>query len=381
MNFLHYRDICALVAGIGLSVFLVSTATAERIKDVSSVAGVRSNQLVGFGLVTGLTGTGDGDINLTKQALRSVISRFGIQANLDDIDAKNIAAVTITAELPPFIKPGQTIDVVVSALGPAESLKGGTLLMSALRGADGETYAVAQGNLAVGGLGVSGDDGSSLIVNVPTVGRIPRGATVERRVETPFLTAENLVLNLHSGDFTVANKVANAINARLGRGIATPIDATSIRVRAPKDPSQRVSFTSLVEEIPVPATIPPAKVIINSRTGTVVIGGNVRITPAAVTHGNLTVKIDEKPEVTPTGATTTTAEGNVVNTPGPAITTPRSKIEADEEPVRAFVFNRTVELNEIVQAINDIGAKPSDLVAILEALKAAGALKAELIII
>ena len=381
MNFLRFKFCIRSLIIVFCSIFLPISSFAERIKDVAGVAGVRSNQLVGFGLVTGLTGTGDGDINLTKQALRSVISRFGIQANLDDIDAKNIAAVTITAELPPFIKPGQTIDVVVSALGPAESLKGGTLLMSALRGADGDTYAEAQGNLAVGGLGVSGDDGSSLIVNVPTVGRIPRGATVERRVETPFLTAKNLILNLHSGDFTVANKVARAINARLGQGVAVPIDATSIRVTAPKDPSQRVSFTSLIEEIPLPATIPPAKVIINSRTGTVVIGGNVRITPAAVTHGNLTVKIDEKPEVTATGATTTTAEGTVVNTPGPAIATPRSKIEADEEPVRAFVFNRTVELNEIVQAINDIGAKPSDLVAILEALKAAGALKAELIII
>ena len=381
MNFLQFKFLIRSLVITFFSICLSISSFAERIKDVAGVAGVRSNQLVGFGLVTGLTGTGDGDINLTKQALRSVISRFGIQANLDDIDAKNIAAVTITAELPPFIKPGQTIDVVVSALGPAESLKGGTLLMSALRGADGETYAVAQGNLAVGGLGVSGDDGSSLIVNVPTVGRIPRGATVERRVETPFLTAENLILNLHSGDFTVANKVSRAINSRLGQGVAVPIDATSIRVSAPKDPSQRVAFTSLIEEIPLPATIPPAKVIINSRTGTVVIGGNVRITPAAVTHGNLTVKIDEKPEVTPTGATTTTADGTVVSTPGPAITTPRSKIEADEEPVRAFVFNRTVELNEIVQAINDIGAKPSDLVAILEALKAAGALKAELIVI
>ena len=381
MKYLHYKAIYKTLLIALVSFGLVSELCAERIKDVASIAGVRSNQLVGFGLVTGLSGTGDGDINLTKQSLKSVISRFGIRTSIDDIDAKNIAAVTITAELPPFIKPGQTIDVVVSALGPSTSLKGGTLLMSALRGADGSTYAVAQGNLAVGGLGVTGDDGSSLIVNVPTVGRIPRGATVEKRVATPFLTAKNIILNLHTGDFTVANRVARAINKRLGKDVANPIDATSIQVRAPEKADQRVSFTSLIEEIPLPTTIPPAKVIINSRTGTVVIGGNVRITPAAVTHGNLTVKIDEKPEVTPTGATTTTADGNIVTTPGPAITTPRSQIEANEEPARAFVFNRTVELNEIVQAINDIGAKPSDLVAILEGLKAAGALKAELIVI
>tara|TARA_B100000686_G_scaffold345846_1_gene431179 strand:- start:582 stop:1706 length:1125 start_codon:yes stop_codon:yes gene_type:complete len=368
------------IAALLLILVSVTEVSAERIKDVASVAGVRSNQLVGYGVVVGLVGTGDGDIALTQQTMNSFVSRFGIKAAKTDINGKNIAAVMVTGDLPPFIKPGQTIDVAVSSVGPAKSLRGGTLLMTPLKGADGETYAVAQGNLAVGGLGVTGADGSSLTVNVPTVGRIPQGATVERMVPTPFLTSQSLVLNLHASDFTVANKVAVAVNKVLGDKVAVPIDGTSVKIRAPKDPAQRVSFASIVEEINIPPTVPPAKVIVNSRTGTIVIGGNVRITAAAVTHGSLTVKVDEKPEITQTATTTVTKEGATVTTPGAALSTPRTNIETDEQS-RAFIFNRTVALKEIVQAINDIGAKPSDLVAILEALKAAGALRAELLII
>ncbi len=353
----------------------------ERIKDLASIAGVRSNQLVGYGLVVGLSGSGDGDLGVTLQSLESMMSRFGISANVGSLDATNVAAVMVTAELPPFVKPGQTLDVVVSAMGTAESLRGGTLLMTPLLGVDGETYAVAQGNLAVGGLGVTGEDGSSLTVNVPTVGRVPQGATVERMVETPFLTNEYMVLNLHMGDFSTANNVAKSINELLGDQVAVPLDGTSIRVRAPSDPSQRVSFASIIQDIQVETGEPAAKVVVNSRTGTIVIGGNVRVTPAAVAHGNLTVRVTERPEVTPQNNTIVTPEGGVVVTPGAPVVTPRSNLDVQEERAQAFYFDRDIALNEIVQAINDIGATPSDLVAILEALKVAGALRAELIII
>ena len=373
-RFLSRGLVCLILA------LLPATGFADRIKDLASIAGVRSNQLVGYGLVVGLSGTGDKALGITLQSMQSMVSRFGMVTDTSGLSGDNSAAVMVTAELPAFTKPGQTLDVTVSTLGPAESLRGGTLLMTPLLGADGETYAIAQGNMVVGGLGVSGDDGSSLTVNVPTVGRVPQGAMVERMVASPFMTGDYLVFNLHRGDFSTAANVAEAINKIFGNDVAVPLDASSIRVRAPGDLSQRVSFASLVEEVIVEPSAPPAQVIVNSRTGTIIIGGNVRVTPAAITHGSLTVRVRENPTLTAQNKTTT--EGRKVTTePAAPLEANASEIEVTETTARAFVFDPGTELSNIVDAINAVGAAPSDLVAILEALKVSGALRAELIII
>ena len=365
-----------------LSVLLSSglPAQAERIKDIASIAGVRGNQLVGYGIVVGLAGTGDGGTGLTLQSMQAMVSRFGIVTDAAGLNAKNAAAVMVTSELPAFTKPGQKMDVTVSTLGGAKSLRGGTLLMTPLLGADGETYAIAQGNLVVGGLGVEGADESSLVVNVPTTGRVLGGATVEKMVETGFLEAEHLILNLNRGDFTAAQNTAEAINGLFGAGVAVPLDANSIRVRAPQDPSQRVSFVSLLENVEVKEAEPPATVIVNSRTGTIVIGGNVRVTPAAVTHGSLTVRVNENPTVTPNANVAMNGDQTVI-TPAEPTVTPDSNIAVNEETARAFVFDAGVSLSSLVDAINAVGASASDLVAILDALHEAGALHAELVVI
>jgi flagellar P-ring protein FlgI len=363
-----------------LILLLPSFASAERIKDISSIAGVRGNQLIGYGIVVGLAGSGDGSTGLTLQSMEAMVSRFGIVTNAAGLNAKNAAAVMVTAELPAFIKPGQKMDVTVSTVGGAKSLRGGTLLMTPLLGADGETYAIAQGNLVVGGLGVEGADQSSLVVNIPTTGRVLGGATVEKMVETSFLETENLILNLNRGDFTGAHNMAEAINEMFGAGVAVPLDSSSIRVRAPQDASQRVSFVSLLENLEVQDAEPPARVIVNSRTGTIVIGGNVRVTPAAVTHGSLTVKVNENPTVTPNSNVAMNGNQTVVTPAAPTVT-PNSQISVDQPNVRAFVFDAGVSLSSLVDAINAVGASASDLVAILDALHEAGALHAELLVI
>lgn len=368
------------IFALAASLAFLGSAQADRLKDLTSIAGVRSNQLVGYGLVVGLAGTGDGNAALTQQSMQSMISQFGVVTNAANMNGKNAAAVIITAELPPFTKPGQKLDIVVSTVGQAKSLRGGTLLMTPLLGADGETYAVAQGNLMVGGLGVAGGDGSSLTVNVPTVGRIPGGASVEKMIETPFLDNANILLNLHQGDFSTTNRVAEAINDVFGGGVAIPLDATTVKVRAPIDPAQKVSFVSLLENIEVEPDRPRAKVVVNARTGTIVIGGDVRVSAAAVTHGSLTVRVKEDVDVTQTQAIAV-ADGVAATAPGEAIATPDTTITAEQELARAFVFDPGVELSSIVDALNAVGGTPSDLVAILEALREAGSLRAELIVI
>lgn len=357
-----------------------STCLADRIKDMASVAGVRTNQLVGYGLVIGLAKTGDGSVNLTKQSIASMISQFGVIANIADINAQNAANVMVTATLPPFAKPGTTIDITVSSLGKAKSLKGGTLLMTALKGADGNVYAIAQGNLVVGGLGVEGADGSSTIKGTPTVGRIPNGATVEKSVKSSFLENDNIVLNLHQADFSQADKVANTINDTFGPEVATPIDSTSIKVRTPSQPSQKVSFIGLLENLTFEPVTPKAKVVVNSRTGTVVIGGDVRISPAAVAHGSLSVKIQEDTKLLSEGTGTVVGQSATVSGTG-ATTAQDTEIEVDEQPARAFVFDPGIELQTLVDALNETGTTATDMVAILEALREAGSLRAELIII
>ena len=360
--------------------FFSTAVSADRIKDLASLAGVRANQLVGYGLVVGLSGTGDKNLGITLQSMQAMLSRFGMSTDVAGLNGSNAAAVMVTAELGPFLKPGQTLDVTVSALGAAESLRGGTLLMTPLLGADGLTYAIAQGNLAVGGLGVQGEDDSSLTINIPTVGRVPQGATVEKMVETPFLENEFLILNLHRSDFSTAAAVAEAIDKIFGDGIAVAIDGSSIRVRAPVDPSQRVAFVGLIESVEVEPAAPPAQVVVNSRTGTIIINGNVRVTPAAITHGSLTVRVTEDPKTE--AQNTVVADGdNVIVAPTDPLVTPDTEITAEEETAKAFMFDPGVNLTDIVDAINAVGATPSDLVAILEALKVSGALRAQLIII
>lgn len=372
----------ALAKSLLVAAMLVAPASAfaDRLKDMASVAGVRSNPLVGYGLVVGLAGTGDGSSRLTLQSMQSIISRLGLETSVTDLNARNAAAVMVTAELSPFMKPGQNLDVTVSTAGAAKSLRGGTLLMTPLMGADGEVYAIAQGNLVVGGLGIEAGDGSSLMLNVPTVGRIPRGGIVERNVPTPFLETEHLILNLHRGDFSTANNVVEAINFIFGPDVAVALDGTSIRIRAPHDPAQRVSFMSLIENIEVEQARPAAKVIVNSRTGTIVIGGDVKVTPAAVTHGSLTVQVNEDFNVDQ-GATVIAGNGETVVEGGEPVITPDSAIDVDQDKAKAFLFDPGVSLSDLVDAINAVGATPADLVAILEALREAGSLRAELIII
>lgn len=363
-----------LVTGL-LSLIAVQPVLAERIKDVASVAGVRSNQLIGYGLVVGLDGSGDQttQTKFTVQSLRNLLTQLGVVIPPGtDPQLKNVAAVAIHAELPPFAKPGQMIDVTVSSIGNAKSLRGGSLLMSPLKGADGQVYAVAQGNLVVSGFGAEGADGSKVTVNVPSAGSIPNGATVERMVPSSFTSGGDIVLNLHRSDFTTAKRLADTVNNMFGPGIASPADGASIRVKAPVDMAQKVAFLSELENLRFDPGNAPAKVVINARTGTIVIGSEVRLMPAAVAHGSLTVSITENPQVSQPGPFARAGNTEV---------TQNSGVNIDQDSARMFVINPGVTLDEIVRAVNQVGAAPGDLMAILEALKKAGALRAEMVVI
>lgn len=357
---------------LALSVLLFcQTAAAERLKDLATVSGVRTNQLIGYGLVVGLGGTGD-KTAFTKQTFKNMLAQFGIvlPAGVTP-NPKNVAAVAVHAELQSFAKPGQLIDVTVSSLGDSKSLRGGTLLITPLKGLDGQIYAIAQGSLVVGGFGAQGADGSRITVNVPSVGRVPNGATVERAIANSFAQQDTLTFNLNAPDFTTAKRVADKINSLLGANTAQALDSTSIEVMAPRDASQRVTYLSVLENLDINPAEATAKVIINSRTGTIVIGKHVRVSPAAITHGNLTVTITENLNVSQPNAF---GEGDTV-------VTPSSDLTIEQGASRAFVFNPGISLDEIVRAINQVGAAPGDLMAILEALKQAGALQASIVII
>ncbi|GAB2689847.1 flagellar basal body P-ring protein FlgI [Aliiglaciecola aliphaticivorans] len=361
-----------------LMVVLVTPfAHAQRIKDLASIQGVRSNQLVGYGLVVGLPGTGE-QSPFTEQSFRTMLSNFGISlSSTVKPKIKNVAAVAVHAELPAFMKPGQTIDVTVSSVGEAASLRGGTLLQTFLKGLDGKVYAVAQGSLVVSGFGAEGADGSKIVSNTPTVGRIVNGALVERAVPSGLMQNDFLTLNLNYPDFSTAKSLADTINQRLGADpemgymIATPIDAASVRVSAPRDVGQRVSFVATLENFTFTPADAPAKVIINSRTGTIVIGKDVRLLPAAITHGGLTVTISEYQTVSQPNAL---AQGQTA-------VTNQSIVDVSLDDSRMFKFDPGVSLDELVRAVNEVGAAPGDLMAILEALQQAGALQGELIVI
>jgi flagellar P-ring protein precursor FlgI len=363
-----------MALALGLSLLATCPARAERVKDLASVSGVRGNQLIGYGIVVGLNGTGDqtSQAPFTIQSIKNMLAKFGVTIpDTANPQLKNVAAVTVHADLPPFSKVGQTIDVTVSSIGNAGSLRGGSLIMTPLRGVDGDVYAVAQGSLIVSGFGAEAKDGSRVSVNIPSSGRIPNGASVEREVPNSFATAPYVVLNLNTPDFTTATRLTDGINKLLGADTAQAIDAVSVRVNAPVDASQRIAYLSTLESIDIEPGDAPARVIVNSRTGTVVISSRVRVTPAAVAHGSLSVTITERQDV---------SQPNAFGT-GTTVTTPRSTIDVQETAARMFVFQAGVNLDEIVRAVNQVGAAPGDVVAILEALKEAGALRAQLIVI
>lgn len=368
-----------------------TTVFADRIKDLTTVAGVRSNQIVGFGLVVGLAGTGDGkDLKISAQVLRTTLSGLGISIDgpISDFDIgdqvastafgaangelklENVAGVMVTGELPPFAKPGQRVDINVSAIGVAESLRGGTLIMTEMRGVDGEVYALAQGPLTVTGISANAA-GAELQVGVPTAGRIPNGAMVERMVPNPFEESDHIVLNVREYDFSTSNAVSIAINDNFGAGTANAIDGVSIAVQAPRDPSQRVAFVSMIENLEVVPGEPPARVVINSRTGTAVINRNVRVSAVAVTHGTISVSISATNEVSQPGAL---GGGNTAGVQN-------AEIKWSRGTNKMVMFQPGVDLREIVNAINQVGASPSSVIAILEAMKTSGSLRAELVII
>ncbi|MEZ9700283.1 flagellar basal body P-ring protein FlgI [Vibrio sp. 10N.261.46.E12] len=351
--------------------FLATSAHAARIKDVAKVAGVRSNQLVGYGLVTGLPGTGE-TTPFTDQTFNAMLQNFGIQLPPGTKPkTKNVAAVIVTAELPAFSKQGQEVDVTVSSIGSAKSLRGGTLLQTFLKGLDGQVYAVAQGNLVVSGFSAQGNDGSKIVGNNPNVGIISSGATVEQEIPTPFGRGDYITFNLIQSDFTTAQRMADAVNNFLGPQMASAVDATSVKVRAPREISQRVAFLSAIENIEFDPAEGSAKIIVNSRTGTIVVGKHVRLKAAAVTHGGMTVAIKENLNVSQPNAFSG----------GQTVVVPDTDIEITEGDGKMFKFEPGLTLDDLVRAVNEVGAAPSDLMAILQALKQAGAIEGQLIII
>ena len=347
-------------------------AHADRVKDMGQFQGVRSNQLTGYGVVVGLAGTGDDSLDYATQGVKGAVSRFGLSLPPGvNPSLKNAAAVVITADLPAFAKPGQRLDITVSALGKAKSLRGGTLMLAPLYGADGQIYAMAQGNLVIGGLGVEGADGSKLSVNIPSAGRIGGGASVERAVDTGFTAQDHLLFNLHQFDATNAGRLADAIDALFGKGTASVIDGATVKINAAAGGDARIRMMALIENLSINRAEPPARIIINARTGTVVINGAARVGPAVVSHGKLTVRVNEAPRVVQPAPFSK----------GQTATEQASDISVEQEQNPAFLLERGTSLSAILDAINRIRVPPGDLVAILEALSQAGALTAELIVI
>ena len=350
-------------------------AHALRIKEVAAVQGVRSNQLTGYGLVVGLDGTGDQTTQMpyTTQAMQNYLQNIGISlppSAAGQLQLKNVAAVIVTAQLPAFAQPGQMIDVNVSSMGNSKSLKGGMLMVTPLRGADGEIYALAQGNLAVGGSGAS-SGGSKVQINHLSAGRIPQGAQVERSVPTPLHEGDSITLGLNASDFQTAQHVAQAINARMGAGRATAIDGRTVQVQAPTAPGERVGFIAQIEELPLETMVPAAKVVINARTGSVVLNQAVTLGPCAVAHGNLSIIISSRPII---------SQPNPLSQ-GQTVVSQQSDIQINQEPGNIIQVPPSAQLTDVVRALNALGATPGDLLAILQAIKAAGALNAELEVI
>ncbi|WP_296445664.1 flagellar basal body P-ring protein FlgI [Rhodoferax sp. UBA5149] len=358
------------------SLFVPGTAHANRIKEVAAVEGVRSNQLTGFGLVVGLDGTGDQTTQMpyTSQGIANYLKQLGITlpaAAIAQLQLKNVAAVLVTAQLPAFARPGQAIDVTVSSMGNAKSIKGGMLIATPLKGADGEVYALAQGNLIVAGAGAAAG-GSKVQINHLSAGRIPGGAQVERIVPTPLLEGNSINLGLEASDFQTAQRVAKAINKRFGEGSAHALDGRTVKVIAPTESDARVSFIAELEELPLESSVPSAKVVINSRTGSIVLNQAVTLGPCAIAHGNLSISISSTPVI---------SQPNALSTGGQTVVTEKSNIQIKQEPGILIQLPTAAQLSDVVRALNALGATPQDLLAILQAVKAAGALNAELEVI
>lgn len=355
-------------------IFWIPQAHAVRIKDIADIKGVRQNQLVGYGLVVGLEGTGDSDDSLfTIQSLASLLEKMGVTVQTQDIeDVENVAAVMVTAELPPFAGQGSRIDVLVSSIGDAENLQGGTLLFTPLKAADGQVYAVAQGPVSTGGFAVSGNSGDQVQKNFPTVGRVVGGALVEKEIQADFNQKDSLTLTLHAPDFTTAARVAQAINRAFYNQLAHTENAGAIHVRVPENYlGDTVQFVTMIEGLGVtPDTV--SKVVINERTGTVIMGENVRISTIAIAHGNLSIQINESQNV---------SQPLPFSPRGQTVVTPESEIVVQEGKNPLYLVESGVSIGEVVKALNALGVTPRDLIAIFQALKAAGALQAELEVI
>lgn len=361
-----------MLAGVVL-VTAMAPAHAARIKDIASLAGVRSNQVVGYGLVVGLDGTGDQTTQtpFTTQSLMAMLSQLGVNVPPGTrLQLKNVAAVMVTASLPAFSQPGQALDVTVSSMGNAKSLRGGTLVLTPLKGADGQVYALAQGNLAVGGAGASAG-GSKAQINHLSAGRIPGGATVEREVATSFGDDHPLRLELMQADFSTAKSVVDTVNRRFGQNIARALDSRVIEVIAPPGPDGRVEFMASIEELEVTRGRVAAKVVVNARTGSVVMNQSVRLNPVAVAHGNLTVTVNNAPEVSQPNAFSN----------GETVVVPRTDIQVTQQGGALIQLDGGAQLSEVVKALNMLGASPADLISILQALQSSGALTAELEVI
>ncbi len=363
-----------LIPSLLLLVSLIVAAPVsalERIKDLAAIDGIRSNPLIGYGLVVGLDGTGDSEA-FTGQSLKNMLKRLGVALPVGVTPkSKNVAAVVIHAELPPFAAIGQQIDITVSALGSSKSLRGGSLLMTPLKGIDNNVYAVAQGNLVVGGFSAAGRDGSSIVNGIPTVARIPDGAAVERTLTSPFTDGQQLTLSLHRPDFTTAERLSSTINEAFGKGTAHALNGGSIAVSVPFDPAHRVTFVSILENLEFQPAESAARIVVNARTGTVVIGRSVKVTSAAISHGSLSVTITESVDVSQPNPL---ADGDTV-------ATLQSDIQVRAGSGRMLLFEPGIDLADLVGAINRIGAAPDDLIAILQALRESGALRAKLVVI
>jgi flagellar P-ring protein precursor FlgI len=347
---------------------------AARLKEVATVQGVRSNSLVGYGLVVGLDGTGDQTTSapFTTQSLNAMLQQMGVTVPPGtNMQLKNVAAVMVTAQLPPFAQPGQTIDINVSSLANAKSLRGGTLIATPLKGADGQVYAMAQGNLIIGGAGASAG-GSKVQINHLSAGRIPEGATVERAVATPLNQGDTLQLDLNSSDFNTAREVVRAINSKMGENTAWAVDGRVVRVRMPDATTSRVSFMADIENIDIALATPAARVVINARTGSVVMNQSVTLASCAVAHGSLAVTISTTPQV---------SQPNALSTGGQTTVTEKSDISITQQAGSIIQMPAGTKLADVVKALNSLGATPQDLLAILQAMKSAGALNAELEVI
>lgn len=365
------RAIGALLLLAGLAIGSTVEA-AQRIKDLAVLSGVRANQLVGYGVIVGLDGTGDQTTQtpFTTQALISMLNQMGLTLPPAALQLRNVAAVMITAQLPPFARPGQAIDVTVSSMGNARSLRGGTLLLTSLRGVDGQVYAIAQGNILVAGAGAQ-SGGTSVAINHLNAGRIPGGATVERAVQAALGQGEFITFDTLDTDFTTVSRIVETINTAIGPGMASAADARQVRVRAPLDSTQRIAFISRLENLLVNAAEAPPKVIVNSRTGSVVMNTRVNLGNCAVAHGNLQVTIQSNPEV---------SQPNALGQ-GQTVVTDRAQVEVKSDKAGLVVMPGTTSLADVVRALNAVGATPIDLLAILQAMKAAGALRADLEVI